>query len=209
MANAGSMPQIKSAGSMSEHELVRRLKDKSPEAFEELVTQYARRLYSVSMRLLRNPQDAEDAVQETFLNAYQSIDTFREESSLYTWLYRIVTNQALAKLKQQHRRPAISIEQYLPRFEQGQHAEMILDWHKIPDSVLSSQELSEFFEKCIDDLPEEFRLAYLLKDVEKLSEDEVSHILGVTKFAMKNRVHRARLVIRKRVEEYLLESVRH
>jgi RNA polymerase sigma-70 factor (ECF subfamily) len=203
------MSHVDTTGFMSEQDLVRRLKDKSPEAFEELVAHYARRLYSVSMRLLRNPQDAEDAVQETFFNVSQSIDTFREESSLYTWLYRIVTNQALAKLKQQRRRSVVPIEPYLPRFEQGKHADRILDWRQVPDSVLSSQQLSEFFETCIDELPEEFRLAYILKDIEKLPEDEVSKILGVTKSTVKNRVHRARLVIRRRVEEYFLKSVGH
>jgi RNA polymerase sigma-70 factor (ECF subfamily) len=158
---------------------------------------------------LRNTQDAEDAVQETFLNAYQSMDTFREESSLYTWLYRIASNQCLAKLKRQRRRRTVPIEPYLPRFEQGQHTEKILDWSKMPDLEAVIQELREFFEKCIDELPEEFRMAYILKDLEKMSERQVCEILGVTNPTMKNRVHRARLVIRKRVEDHFFRRPRH
>jgi RNA polymerase sigma-70 factor (ECF subfamily) len=188
-----------------EQVLVERLKHNSTEAFEELVATYARRLYSVSMRILRNPQDAEDAVQETFLKAFQTIEDFREESSLYTWLYRIVCNQSLMKLRQQRQHPVIPIEPYLPSFERGQHSDQIQDWNRAPDFAVRSQELAEFLEKCIQELPEDYRLAYILKDVEKLSEDHVCQILGVTKPAMKNRVHSARLVIRKRIEDHFLK----
>lgn len=104
---------------------------------------------------MRNPQDTEDAVQEAFLSTFQSIGSFREASSLYTRLYRIVCNHAFLKLRQ-----------------------------------------------------EEFRIAYILKDVEKLSEDRVAEILGVSKPTMKNRVHRARLVIRKQIEEHFFKRQR-
>lgn len=183
--------------------LVKRLKLKSPEALQELVDRYARRLYFVSFRILRNAQDAEDAVQQTFLNAFQAIDNFREESSLYTWLYRIVSNQSLLKLRQRQRRQQheIPLEPYLPRFEEGQHADQILDWTQTPESNLGTQELAEFFEQCVDELPEDYRIAYILKDVEKLPEDEVCKLLGVTLPTMKNRVHRARLVIRGRIQD--------
>ncbi len=185
-----------------EQGLVGRLKQKSTEAFEELIALYTRRLYYVSFRILRNAQDAEDAVQETFLNAFQTIGDFREESSLYTWLYRIACNQSLMKLRQQSQHRVVSIEPYLPRFEQGQHVDACLDWTQAPDFALRTQELADFFQKCIDELPEDYRLAYILKDVEKLSEDRVCEILGVSKPTMKNRVHHARLMIRKRVQDH-------
>ncbi|MBI2821438.1 MAG: sigma-70 family RNA polymerase sigma factor [Acidobacteria bacterium] len=187
---------------LTEQDLIQRLRKKSAEAFEELVAGYARRLYYVSIRILRNAQDAEDAVQETFLRAFQTIDGFREESSLYTWLYRIVCNQSLMKLRQRSHHPVVPIEPYLPRFEQGQHADPILDWSETPDVALQTKEISDLFEKCVRELPEDHRLAYILKDVEKLSEDHVCEILGVSKPTMKNRVHSARLVIRKRIEDH-------
>ena len=189
--------------------LVQRLKKKSPEAFEELVSEYARRLYSVSLRILRNPQDAEDAVQETFLKVLQSIDSFREDSSLYTWLYHIVSNESLMKLRREGKREVVPIEPYLPKFEQGQHKEQIHDWsQQLPDQTLETQELSDFFAKCIDELPEHYRIAYILKDVEKLSEDQVCNILRISKWAMKSRVHRARLAIRERVGERFFKDSR-
>lgn len=186
---------------MSEQALVRRLQQGSPAAFEELVEKYARRLYSVSLRILRNKQDAEDAVQEAFLKVFESIDSFREDATLYTWLYKIATNQSLMKVRERSKKQVVSIETYLPRFEYGQHTETIEDWKALPDLALETKELEEFFERCLDELPEEYRLAYILKDVEKLSEEDVCRILDVSKAAMKNRVHRARLVIRKRIEE--------
>ena len=83
-----------------ERSLVKCLKEKSPQAFEELVDIFASRLYSTGIRILGSPEDTEDALQETFLKAFQSISNFREQSSLYTWLYRIMVNQSLVKLRQ-------------------------------------------------------------------------------------------------------------
>ena len=186
---------------MTEETLVESLKQKSSEAFEELVTRYARRLYVVSYRILRNPQDAEDAVQETFLQVFRSIHKFREESSLFTWLHRIATNQALDKLRKQGPFEVVPIEPYLPHFESGRLVDQMRDWRKEPNFILQAKELELFFEKCINELPDEYRIPYILKDVEKLSEDQVCEILGLSKPIMKNRVHGARLVIRKRVED--------
>ncbi len=186
---------------MTEETLVESLKQKSSEAFEELVTKYARRLYLVSYRILRNPQDAEDAVQETFLQVFRSIHKFRKESNLFTWLHRIVTNQALDRLKKQSQFKVVPIEPYLPRFESGRLVDPMRDWRKEPNFVLQAKELELFFEKCINELPDEYRIPYILKDVEKLSEDQVCEILKLSKPIMKNRVHRARLVIRERVED--------
>lgn len=191
---------------MSTQPLIESLKRKSEGAFEELVAAYGRRLYYVSLRILRNRQDAEDAVQETLLKALQSIQGFREESSLYTWLYRITCNQSLLKLRQRHR--VVSIEPYLPQFENGQHRHEVLDWEKAPDRALHAEQLSQFFEQCVDELPEDYRVAYILKDIEKLSEEQAAEVLGVTRSTLKNRVHRARLVIRKRVEDHFFKELR-
>lgn len=189
---------------MTQKTLVEGLKQQSPEAFEELVDRYAPQLYSVSLRILRNPQDAEDALQETFLQVFQSVHKFREESSLFTWLYRIVSNKALEKLRSQGQREVVSIEPYLPHFESGQLVDQVRDWRQQPD--LNIKELAQFLERCIEELPEENRIAYILKDVEKLSEEQVCDILRLSKPTMKNRVHRARLVIRKRVEDQFFSS---
>lgn len=193
---------------MSEAALLDKLRDRAPEAFEELVREYGSRLLSVSLRILRNKEDAEDAVQNAFAKVFQSIDSFRGDASLYTWLYRIVKNESLMKIRETSRVQVVDVEEFLPRYEHGQHRDSIQDWTHFPDLRLETKELASFYEQCIDELPEPYRMAYILKDVEKLSEDDVCRILELKKGAMKNRVHRARLVIRKRVEQFLSESTR-
>ena len=185
----------------SEGPLIDRLRSRSEDAFEELVKRYGQRLHSVSLRILRNPSDAEEVVQETFLRVFKSLDRFRGDASLFTWLYRIVSNESISRLRSRGRKPEVPIEEHLPAFEDGQHVEVFVDWNPGPDGQLESAELREFFEQCVDELPESHRLAYLLKDIEGLSEERVAQILGITRSAMKNRVHRSRLAIRSRIEE--------
>ena len=186
---------------LSEGSLIQRLKRKSEDAFEELVDRYGRRLYRVSFRILKNSEDAQDVLQETFLRAFKAIGNFREESSLYTWLYRVVCNQSLMRLRRQTQRVVVPIDPYLPTFKDGQQTESIPDWSQTPESSLNKQELSDFLGMCIEELPDDHRVAYILREIEKLSEKEVAEVLGISRQAAKNRVHRARLVIRKRVEE--------
>ncbi len=201
-------PQLSKNGSngidRKEHSFVIRLKRKSPQAFEELIQTDACRLYSVGMRVLDNPEDTEDGVQETFLKAFQSIKSFREESSLYTWLCRIMINQSLMKLKQVRKHRPVPIEPYLTRFEQGPDSQGI-GVSTRPDLILDGRELAGFFEKCIIELPQKYRIPYILKDVEKLSEGQVCEALQISKSVMKSSVHRARLVIRKRVENHFFK----
>lgn len=187
-----------------EQGLVSRLKSRSPGAYDELVNQYARRLFSVAMRILRDAQDAEDCVQETFLKVFQSISSFREQASLSTWLYRIATNRALSKLRKERRNPVVAVESYLPQFVDGEHATVVRDWSRLPEAALLRRELTDHLERFVAELPEHYRIPYILKDLEKLSEAEVSETLGLPVSTIKNRVHRARLVIRARLDEYLL-----
>ncbi len=112
-----------------------------------------------------------------------------------------MVNESLAKLRQRKRHPVVPIESYLPLFDQGKHVEDILDWSR-PDRSFDTKELLEFLEKCITELPVCYQLPYILKDVEKMSENQVCEILQIRKAVMKNRVHLARLVIRKRVEDH-------
>lgn len=188
-----------------EQSFVKRLQRKSPQAFEELIQTYACRLYSLGMRLLDNSEDIEDAVQETLLKTFQSIKSFREESSLYTWLCRIMVNQSLTKLRQARKhRLVVPIEPYLTLFEQGQ------DYQRNgvstrPDLMLDARELAGFFEKCIMELPPNYRSLYIMKDVEELSEDQVCEALQISKSVMKSSVHRARLMIRQKVANHFLK----
>ena len=104
------------------------------------------------------------------------------------------------KLRKQKERTTVPIEPYLPEFNNGLYAESA-DWSRTPEASLDVQEMQEFFQTCINELPDDHRVSYILKDVEKLSEVKVAEILRISRQAAKNRVHRARLVIRKRMED--------
>ena len=177
--------------------------------FEELVNLYARTLYSVSFRILKNSQDAEDVVQETFLKAFRSIDRFRGDSSVYTWLYRIAQNQSLMKLRKRNRAITVSLDAWITPSEGEQANLPPTHWLQSdspdPGSSLHTRQLSEFVSHCIEELPESYRRAYFLKDVKRLSEDQVCRTLGISKPSMKSRVHRARLLVRQQVKDHFFK----
>ncbi|HSR50211.1 MAG TPA: sigma-70 family RNA polymerase sigma factor [Acidobacteriota bacterium] len=180
--------------------LVERLKRRSSQAFDELVSCHGHRLQGVAMRILRNAQDAEDCVQETFLKAFQSISSFRGQASLSTWLYRIATNLALSRLRKKRRTPLVDVDSRLPD-ACARHPSAVRDWSRMPETALLRRELADQVRKLIAELPETYRLPYVLKDLEKLSESEVCQALGLPKSTIKSRVHRARVFIRSELKE--------
>ena len=179
-------------------------------AFEKLVEKYGKSLYAVSFQILKNSQDAEDAVQETFLKAFRAIDRFRGDSSLYTWLYRIAQNQSLMKLRKRNRAITVSLDAWTTP-SAGEQQEDLSPAHWLrshsPDPGLSlhTRQLSEFIRHCIQELPDNYRQAYLLKDVKSLSENQVCRRLGISKPSMKSRVHRARVLVRQRVRDHFFK----
>ncbi len=173
----------------------------SPQAFEQIVNRYRPRLYGVSLRILRNHEDAEDALQHSFLKAFKSLESFRGESSMYGWLYRIVQNQSVTQLRQKRRRTLISIDSDVTGFEQ-RNPQRFQDRTQKPDLALRFRELSEFLDECLKGLSENSRDAWLMKDMEKLSERQASRILGIPRSTLKSRVHRARILIRRQVKEH-------
>lgn len=166
---------------------------------EELV-QWSSKLFRTAYHVLHQEQDAREVVQEVFRKMLEHLDTFEGRSSLYTWLYRVAVNESLMRLRSRKSHPTVAIEDILPHYEDGVHADVIPDWSPLPDEQLATAEAQRFLQECIQQLPEEWRVAYILKDVEELPEDEVCKILEVTKPTMKNRVHRARLFLRKKIE---------
>jgi len=166
-------------------------------AFEKLVDWYGKSIYTASFQILRNSQDAEDAVQETFLKAFEAIDGFRGDSSLYTWLYRIAQNQSLMKLRKRSRAVTVSLDAWTAASGGEQGSLPPAHWLRCenPDPGLSlhTRQLSEFIRDCIQELPDNYRQACLLKEGKSLSEDQVCRRLGISKPSMESRVHRARV----------------
>jgi len=193
MASVSSQPVcVDSEGLLLEH-----LRAGDAAAFETLVRLYGGRMLVAARRLLRNEDDAADAVQEAFLAAFKSIDGFQGTARLSTWLHRIVINAALMKVRRTSRRPEEAIEDLLPRFDaDGCWAETVQDWGAGSEELLERRETRVLVRRCIDALPEAYRTVLMLRDIEDLDTDEAADILGITPNATKIRLHRARQALR-------------
>lgn len=170
-------------------------------AYERLVRTEGSRLLSVARRLLRNEQDAQDAVQDALVAAFRALPSFEGNSRLSTWLHRIVINVALMRIRSSRRRPEASIEEFLPRFlEDGHHVTQFQEWRLPCDVRLLRSELRQRVRRAIDRLPEAYRTVLLLRDIEQMDTEETAHVLGATPNAVKIRLHRARQALRSLLE---------
>lgn len=168
-------------------------------AFETLVMRYQARAYRLASRLVGLDGDTQDAVQEAFLQVFRRLASFRGESRFSTWLFRIVTNAALMQRRRRSRRPTESLEVYLPRFDaDGLHAATPaqLQVAARADELLDQQTLAQRAREGIERLPEAYRAAFVLRDLEELETAEVALVLGLEPAAVRQRVHRARLMLR-------------
>jgi RNA polymerase sigma-70 factor (ECF subfamily) len=168
-------------------------------AFEGLVHRYHARAYRLAYRVTGGDGDAQDAVQDAFLQVFRKLSSFRGEARFSTWLYRIVANAALMQRRSRSRRPAESLDGYLPRFDgDGQHAaapaELLAAAHV--EERLERRILAERALEGVDRLPETYRLAFVLRDLEEMPTAEVAQVLGLEQAAVRQRVHRARLMLR-------------
>jgi RNA polymerase sigma-70 factor (ECF subfamily) len=191
-----------------DQELLTALRGHEPLAAEALNTAYGDRAYRLAVRITRNNQDAEEAVQDAFWSVIRKIDTFRGDSAFGSWVYRIVSNAAYAKVRR--RRQAlvdISLDEVLPPFDQnGRHASVITDWSRSIDDPAVQSDLRAVLTSAISELPDHYRTALILRDVEGLSNAEVAEALLITIPTAKMRAHRARLFLRKRLSIFMAGS---
>ena len=167
-------------------------------AFEELVSRYEARIYRLACRLT-SETDAPDVLQETFLQMYRNLKTFRGDSRFGTWLYRIATNAALMNRRARRRRPSEPLDQFLPRFDsRGVHTGTPeeLQLPSRADELLDSQALAERAREVLARLPDIYRDPFVLRDLEDFSTAEVAGMLELDPAAVRQRVHRARLMLR-------------
>lgn len=189
------------ATTATDEELVHRAQQDDERAFGELVTRYESKVYSLAMKMLRNPEDAEDVLQETFLRGYRGIKSFKGNSTFSTWIYRITANSALMRLRKKQL-PQVSIEDS----DERETPISIADWSPGPVEQLLNQEMQRVMEEAIETLPPEFRQVFILRDVEELSNADVAEILDLSVAAVKSRLHRARLKVRNRLATYFSET---
>jgi RNA polymerase sigma-70 factor, ECF subfamily len=169
-------------------------------AFETLVGRYERKIFRLTQNITQNREDAEDAMQEAFLKAYEHLQAFEGNSRFYTWLVRIAVNQALMKLRK--RRPnVVSLDEEVDTGEDMVPRE-VEDWGPSPMDRYEQTELSGILGKVIGDLDPPFRIVFQLRDIEELSTEETAEALGLSVPAVKSRLLRARLKLRQTLNQY-------
>src|SRR5918993_1410367 len=162
-------------------------------AYELMVRSYGGRLLAVAKRILRNEEDARDAVQTAYLLAFRSLHRFEGGSRLSTWLHRIVVNTALMRLRSRRRRPEESIEPLLPVYlDDGHHARRYCEDDLPADALIEREETRAAVRAGIDQLPERYRTILILRDIEDVTTSEVAASLDISPNAVKIRLHRAR-----------------
>ena len=166
-----------------------------PTDFDQVVEQYSGFVYNVAFKMMGHPEDAEDVAQDAFLSAYRAFGRFRGQSRVSTWLYRITVNAALMKLRKEKNARTLT--------QTGLDEMEIPDWDETPERAAASSELGEHLQKGISQLPPDLRTAVVLRDVEGLSNTEAAEIIGITISSLKSRLHRARLLLRKYLSDYV------
>jgi RNA polymerase sigma-70 factor (ECF subfamily) len=179
--------------------LVERIVAGDERAFETLVRRYGSRMLATARRLLRSEHDAKDAVQEAFLAVHRSIGTFSRQAPLSAWLRRIVVNQALRKLQVRQRKRETSLEDLL----------LVVDVAQEPaDVVIDRQRACQTVRNLIDALPDPYRTALVLRDIEELSTRDAAEQLGISETCMKVRLHRARQSLRDLMERKMGQAAK-
>lgn len=175
--------------------------------FARLVEAYSGVIYRLAIKILDNPQDAEDVLQETFIKAYRNLPKFDGRSSVSTWLYRIATNEALMMLRRR-KHITISIDEPLENTGEEQEPLQIVDWCCLPEDELMSAEALKTMDKAVEALPHSLRVVFLLRDIEGLSTRETGEVLDLSETAVKTRLSRARLRLREILTDYYGERLK-
>jgi RNA polymerase sigma-70 factor, ECF subfamily len=177
--------------------LLARLRTGDDAAYAEWVRANSGRMLAVARRMLRNEDEAEDAVQEAFTQAYRALPRFEGHALLSTWLHRIVVNACLIRLRRRRRHGELSLEDLLPRFSEDGHRLDVADpWPSDPLAELEAKDVRTAVRAAIDRLPERHRCVLLLRDIEGRSGEETAECLGIRPDAVKMRLHRARQALR-------------
>ncbi len=169
------------------------------------MARYQARVFGLALRLTGNRQDAEEILQDVFWRILQNIDSFRGESKLSTWIYRIATNTALMKVREQPKSQHVPLEEELgpAMTEDGRIAEPVVDWTGLPSEEVERKELAQRLEEAITRLSPDYRTVFVLRDIEGLSAEEAGEVLNLSVPALKSRLHRARLFLRKQLADYV------
>ena len=192
------------AAQREERLLVERCRRGDFDCFERLVGRYEKKIYNLALRMLRDPDDAREILQETFLKVYDNLEKFRGEAHLSTWIYRIAMNEALMRIRKDKHRPR-SIDSFSGTDDEPRELE-VQDWSPRPLDRLLTKELGGELEHAVARLPEDYRAAFLLRDMEGLSNEEIARVLKLSVPAVKSRFHRERVFLRNELSKFFAKG---
>jgi len=185
--------------------LVEKAKNGDKAALSQLVNAYSGRIYNLALRILRNKEDAEDILQETFLTVVEKLHTFDGRSGFFTWIYRIATNASLMKLRKKKLvfKDLGNDEEY----NESMESRVFVDWSQDPSINIYDEEVKTKINEAVNKLSDIYRSVFVLRDIESLSIKETSEILNITEENVKIRLRRARQFLRDILSEYFEERV--
>ena len=189
--------------SINEAELIARIAAGEKELFHELIRPYERMLYLTVFSMLKNEANAEDAAQEALINAYRHLDSFRAEAKFSTWLTMIAINEGRKRLRKAKGAAEQSIEEWQEEKEGDFTPAALTDWREIPLEALERKELREALQKAVAELPNIYRQVFTLRDLEEFNIAETAEALGLPAGVVKVRLHRARILLQKKLVPFL------
>ncbi len=184
---------------ISEDKLIEAAQNGDRPALAELVKKYEQTVYNFAFKICRNKERAEHTMQETFLSMVKSISQFSGKSKLSTWLYTVVSNHCLMLARSSKKHDASSLDDEETYIDESHVAE----WKVTPDKITENNELKNLLDEAIQKLPADYRIVFLLRDVEGLSTEETGKVMELSVPAVKSRLHRARAFLRKELNETL------
>jgi RNA polymerase sigma-70 factor (ECF subfamily) len=182
---------------MDEISLIEEAKKGNKKALSEIVKKYEQTIYNFSFKICRNPEKAENIMQETFYSMVKSLNQFDGNSKLSTWLYRIVANHCLMNARKEKKRSYVSLENDEDLYTERH----IADWTSLPYKNTENKELRKILDTAIQKLSPDYRIVFLLRDIEGLSTEETAEATNISVPAVKSRLHRARAFLRKEIDE--------
>jgi RNA polymerase sigma-70 factor (ECF subfamily) len=203
--NAAYPPNL---ATLDDAALAQLARQRNADAFRIIMQRNNRRLYRVARSVVQDDSEAEDVVQQTYVNAFGSLGSFRGESSLGTWLTRITLNEALGRLRRQ--RPMVDLEVLEADSTTGTSQVIpfpLMSESADPERAAAQGQIRHLIERAIDDLPEIFRVVFVMRDVEDMSIEETADFLGLAPATVKTRLHRARRQLRRALDEKLASTL--
>jgi RNA polymerase sigma-70 factor (ECF subfamily) len=187
----------------TDERLTQDLLGQAPGAAETLVRRYGAKVYRLALRITGSPEDAQEVSQDVLWTVVRKIGSFKGESALGSWIYRIAANAAYEKLRSRRGKDQVSWEALFPSFDADGHLlDAGHDWTEEWEDPALQAEVRHRLQAAVDSLPPDYRTAFVLHDMEGLSNPEIAALLGISLAAVKSRVHRSRLFLRERLARY-------